>query len=296
MSHSQNPPVKMHQFLDFANFGLINGKHNSLLLLWTQLTGWSGVFATLRAAASKNIGETMRSFSAGTWNARSFFCRDQTLFGKKLKYLHKQIKLFDVFCMQEVRGSEALVNKHLRLIMRTHWIFCNFSSGRINTGGLLTFVSKNSAPNEASVSHLSLVDGRASRILISSIDSTGPKGPLGTETGPKSTELEPTLNKKGSDFGANLEPKPTHLDIVFLSSLQSHDKEAFGSQNCKKEAVSENTGAQRSPKSHQSGAQNGFFGGQVSTTDPRPPVVEKRDSFFQSRSQKGPILQIFDGF
>ena len=125
----------------------------------------------------------MRSFSAGTWNARSFFCRDQTLFGKKLKYLHKQMKLFDVFCMQEVRGSEALVKKHLRLIMRTHWIFCNFSSGRINTGGLLTFVSKNSAPNEASVSHLSLVEGRASRILISAIEQAWTEGSFGNRNG-----------------------------------------------------------------------------------------------------------------
>ena len=98
------------------------------------------------------------------------------------------------------KGFEALVKKHLRLIMRTRWIFCNFSSGRINTGGLLTFVSKNSAPNEASVSHLSLVDGRASRILISSIDNPGPKGPLGTETGSKSIHLEFTLTKKGSDL------------------------------------------------------------------------------------------------
>ena len=109
----------------------VQSTRSTKMLLWTsfsttprtQLTGWSGVFDTLRPAASKNVRETMRSFSAGTWNARSFFCRDQTLFGKKLKYLHKQIKLFDVFCMQEVRGSEALVNKHLRLIMRTHWIF-----------------------------------------------------------------------------------------------------------------------------------------------------------------------------
>ena len=75
----------------------------------------------------------------------------------------------------------------------------------------MTFVSKNSAPNEASVSHLSLVDGRASRILISSIDSTGPKGPLGTETGPKSNDLEPTLIKKGAELvknGAELDARP----------------------------------------------------------------------------------------
>ena len=167
-----------------------------------QQIGWSGVFDTLLPAAGKTGGETMCSFSVGTWNARSFFCRDQTLFRKKLEYLHKQIKLFNVLCMQEVRGSEALVKKHLRLIMRTHWIFCNFSSGRINTGGLLTFVSKNSAPNEASVSHLSLVDGRASRILISSSANPGPRGPLGTETGPKRGFLEPTLTKKNERFGA----------------------------------------------------------------------------------------------
>ena len=139
---------------------------NSCTSPLTQQIVWSGVFNTLLPAAGKTEGETMCSFSVGTWNARSFFCRDQTLFGKKLKYLHKQIKLFDIFCMQEVRGSEALVKKHLRLIMRTHWIFCNFSSGRINTGGLLTFVSKCSAPEESSVSHMTLVDGRASRIII----------------------------------------------------------------------------------------------------------------------------------
>ena len=103
---------------------------NSYTSFVTQQIVWSGVFDTLLPAAGKIGGETMCSFSVGTWNARSFFCRDQTLFGNKLKYLHKQIKLFNVFCMQEVRGSEALVKKHFRLIERTHWIFCNFPVGK----------------------------------------------------------------------------------------------------------------------------------------------------------------------
>jgi hypothetical protein len=88
---------------------------------------WSGVFNTLLPVAP--IG-SRAGFALGTWNARSFFCREPSVFNRKLQLLEKQIKIHNIFCLQEVRGSDALVKKHLRLIARTHWIFCNFSRGR----------------------------------------------------------------------------------------------------------------------------------------------------------------------
>ena len=95
---NQNPGMKTSTFLrsscpvpkkwpgssSSGTLSHVQSTRSTKMLLWTsfsttprtQLTGWSGVFDTLRPAASKNVGETMRSFSAGTWNARSFFCRD----------------------------------------------------------------------------------------------------------------------------------------------------------------------------------------------------------------------------
>ena len=127
-------------------------------------------------------------FALGTWNARSFFCREPSVFNRKLQLLGKQIKIHNIFCLQEVRGSDALVKKHLRLIARTHWIFCNFSRGRKNAGGVITFVSKSSVPDEACVHHTPLVAGRVSRLLIKHTTvlepDPGPKAPTGREKEP----------------------------------------------------------------------------------------------------------------
>ena len=142
-------------------------KTNCLIISWelypTLWMQWSGVFNTLLPVAP--IG-SRAGFALGTWNARSFFCREPSVFNRKLQLLEKQIKIHNIFCLQEVRGSDALVKKHLRLIARTHWIFCNFSSGRKNAGGVITFVSKSSVPDEACVHHTPLVAGRVSRLLI----------------------------------------------------------------------------------------------------------------------------------
>ncbi len=94
---------------------------------------WSGVFNTLLPVAP--IG-SRAGFALGTWNARSFFCREPSVFNRKLQLLEKQINKFNIFCMQEVRGSLALVDTHLRLIKRTHWIRCNFSKGGAMLVGL----------------------------------------------------------------------------------------------------------------------------------------------------------------
>ena len=53
----------------------------------TQQTGWSGVFDTLLPAAPQGAKS---SFTLGTWNARSLFCRDSVAFNKKLKMLENK--------------------------------------------------------------------------------------------------------------------------------------------------------------------------------------------------------------
>ena len=83
----------------------------------TQCMQWSGVFNTLLPVAP--VG-AWASFALGIWNARSFFCREPSVFNRKLQLLGKQIKIHNIFCLQEVRGTDALVKKHLRLIARTH--------------------------------------------------------------------------------------------------------------------------------------------------------------------------------
>ena len=120
--------------------------------LWMQ---WSGAFNTLLPVAPSG---SRAGFALGTWNARSFFCREPSVFNRKLQLLEKQIKIHNIFCLQEVRGSDALVKKHLRLIARTHWIFCNFSRGRKNAGGVITFVTKSSVPTRhVCITHLWLL-------------------------------------------------------------------------------------------------------------------------------------------
>ena len=71
--------------------------------------------------------------------------------------------------MQEVRGSLAFVEKYFRLIRRTHRLFRNFSNGRSNAGGIITFVAKSCAPDENRVEHNSLVDGRVGKRVMKQI-------------------------------------------------------------------------------------------------------------------------------
>ena len=159
----------------------------------------SGVFNTLLPVAP--IG-SRAGFASGTWNARSFFCREPYVFNWKLQLLEKQIKIHNIFCLQEVRGSDALVKKHLRLIARTHWIFCNFSSGRKNAGGVITFFSKSSVPDEACVHHTPLVAGRVSRLLIKHVGNDE-IGPVLEPGGPNSSDFSTV---SGTDLGHKNHP------------------------------------------------------------------------------------------
>ena len=98
-------------------------------------------------------------------------------------------------------------------------------------------MSKSSVPDEACVYHTPLVVGRMSRLLIRPVTNLEPNSHKVADSGPSGVQNGETvrvLAQKGNDFGANLEPKPTHLDIGFLLSFQSQDKEAFGSQKCQK--------------------------------------------------------------
>ena len=67
-------------------------KTNCLIISWelypTLWMQWSGVFNTLLPVAP--IG-SRAGFALGTWNARSFFCRDPVAFGRKLQLFEKQI-------------------------------------------------------------------------------------------------------------------------------------------------------------------------------------------------------------
>ena len=125
-----------------------------LIILWelypTPWMQWSGVFNTLLPVAP--VG-ARANFALGTWNARPFFCRDPSVFNRKLQLFEKQTKKFNIFCLQEVRGSLALVEEHVRMIKRTHWIVCNFSKGKHNAGGIAIFVARNSVPEEKCVTH-----------------------------------------------------------------------------------------------------------------------------------------------
>ena len=67
---------------------------------------------------------------------------------RKVTLLQQNIKNKDIVCIQETKGSLAMVDRHMRLIKRTHWVFCNFSKKSINAGGVIGLVSKQSAPFE----------------------------------------------------------------------------------------------------------------------------------------------------
>ena len=83
----------------------------------------------------------------------------------------KNIKTQDIVCLQETKGTMTLVNKHFRRIMRTHWVLANLSSRSVNEGGLITLVSKSSCPREESITHLKMIPGRVSRVLIQGVGS-----------------------------------------------------------------------------------------------------------------------------
>ena len=137
-------------------------KTNCLIISWelypTLWMQWSGVFNTLLPVAP--IG-SRAGFALGTWNARSFFCREPSVFNRKLQLVEKQIKIHNIFCLQEVRGSDALVKKHLRLIARTHWIFCNLCRGRKTLEGLSLLFPKALYPTRhVCITHLWLLAER----------------------------------------------------------------------------------------------------------------------------------------
>ena len=87
-----------------------------------------------------------KSFSIGTWNARSLFCRDYVKLKLKIKLLQKTSASLtcSVFKDAEVvkskktiRGNRILVHKHLRLLSRDFWIEASLMEG--NAGGVITF-------------------------------------------------------------------------------------------------------------------------------------------------------------
>ena len=108
------------------------------------------------------------SFDVLTWNARSLFCADRGVMHRKLTLLQQNIKNKDIVCIQETKGSLAMVDRHMRLIKRTHWVFCNFSKKSINAGGVIVLVSKQSAPFEC-ITHGIIIPGRVSRVLIQGV-------------------------------------------------------------------------------------------------------------------------------
>jgi len=112
-------------------------------------------------------GYAKKSFSIGSWNARSLFHFDRTKLKRKIKILTKHIRGMDVFCVQESRGSCADILKHCRLLARDFWI--KASCGE-RYGGVITFVSKISVPDEAPISDIVIVPGRAIKVVISGND------------------------------------------------------------------------------------------------------------------------------
>ncbi len=71
----------------------------------------------------------------------------------------------DIFCVQESRGSWAHILKYLRLILRDYWVRASFGNG---CGGIITFISKASSPNDSDIVEHVIVAGRAHSVRISS--------------------------------------------------------------------------------------------------------------------------------
>ena len=91
--------------------------------------------------------------------------------------MHREIKLLqqnvinkDIFCIQETKGSWAMIDRRFRLIRRTHQVFASFSDKSINAGGVIVLVSKKSAPLEECITHSAIIPGRVSRVLIQGVD------------------------------------------------------------------------------------------------------------------------------
>ena len=85
--------------------------------LLAQLLPKSGVFNTFLPCAPAGY---KTNFAIVTWNARSLFCGDRGVMHRKLKLLQQNIINKDIFCIQETKGSWAMVDRHFRLIKRTH--------------------------------------------------------------------------------------------------------------------------------------------------------------------------------
>ena len=62
-----------------------------------------------------------------------------------------------------------MVDRHMRLIKRTHWVLCNFSNKSINAGGVIVLVSKKSVPLEGCITQSVIIPGRVSRVLIQGV-------------------------------------------------------------------------------------------------------------------------------
>ena len=71
-----------------------------------------------------------------------------------------------IVCLQETKGTQSLINKHFRKLSRDFWIVPNLSARSVNEGGLITLVSKSSCPLEESITHIKMIPGRVSRVLI----------------------------------------------------------------------------------------------------------------------------------
>ena len=58
----------------------------------------------------------------------------------------------------------ALLEKHFRLIRKDYWVFDSF--GKHNSGGIVTFISKQLAPTSESVELDPIVEGRVLKTVI----------------------------------------------------------------------------------------------------------------------------------
>ena len=78
----------------------------------------------------------------------------------------KNIKKQDIVCLQETKGNMSLIHKHFRKLSRTFWILANLSVRSVDEAGLIILVSKSSCPREESITHIKMIPGRVSRVLI----------------------------------------------------------------------------------------------------------------------------------
>ena len=189
------------------------------------MSRFSGVFNTFLPAG---VGEKT-AFAASTWNARSLFCNDFQKLKRKVKLLCKYVRSSNIFCVQETRGSWALIDKHLRLIRRDFWIVASFCES--NAGGVITFIRKTTCPAESQLSNQVLVDGRAICTVL--------QGPTGKQTiynihnyGLSTVEmnqLSKAIIKSNEDAAAD----PLHNNILILGdmNISANPAELFNYKN-----------------------------------------------------------------